>query len=375
MVNGVSAIPLGSRPSAAPLAVCVRETPLPDTLQLPSDSFIAGKENRLLASVAGAWCNAMGNPSAKDHANQKKSAAWRRLASPLVLVGTTGSGKSLLVEGLASLADHSVVHCSTANDLRRDFADELERGDPARWRNALTSKQVVAIDDLDHLPVHSGFQQELLHLIDQLDAQGGKLIVTSAQPIAHLRGWIPGLVSRFTAGLTVEISPLGCSARRELLTQLAETCRWKLSPETLNRLVSHSPSEPRELLRLANDLRRQFGDGAQLETRVLDHFLALRRKAHAPNLREIVRVVGRYYRLPLKVLTSGSRKASNVLARATVIYLARTLTAASYEQIGELLGGRDHTTIMHSHRRTENRLSQEPQLRSALDDLTRILGR
>ena len=92
-------------------------------------------------------------------------------------------------------------------------------------------------------------------------------------------------------------------------------------------------------------MQRQFGKGAKLEADTLHHFFGLRFTAQAPDLREIMRVVGRYYRLPIRQMTSSSRQASVVQARGLVIYLARLLTTVSYEQIGHHLGGRDHTTI------------------------------
>jgi chromosomal replication initiator protein len=124
---------------------------------------------------------------------------------------------------------------------------------------------------------------------------------------------------------------------------------------------------------LVDDLQRQFNRGARLEVDTLTHFLAKRKASQAPELREIVRVVSRYYQVPLKLLTSASRQAGVVGARATAIYLARTLTDSSYGQIGQHLGGRDHTTIMHSHRQIERRLGRETALRSAIEDLTRLL--
>ncbi|MGI9455296.1 MAG: helix-turn-helix domain-containing protein [Aeoliella sp.] len=366
----MSAIPLGSRPYTASLEVRDDDPSLLAPVLLPGESFFAGEENRLLAAVVGAWCEAIG-----DASKEEETSTWQRLASPLVLVGSTGSGKSHLAAGLAQLAGDATVHYATANDLRRNFAEAIDSGDPIAWRDELSAMRLLVIDDIDHLPSHGAFQQELLYLMDALHKSGGKLLVTSAQPIAHLRGWLPGLIDRFAAGLTVEIAPLGAQARREILTRLAESCQWEFSPAALDRLVDHTAPEPRELLRLAVELRRQFGDGAKPEDDTLDHFLELRKQAQAPDLREIVRVVGRYYRLPLKLLTSSSRRAPVVMARATVIYLARTLTSASYDQLGRLLGGRDHTTIMHSQRRTVSRLPHDPGLRSAMDDLTHLLRR
>lgn len=354
MVNGVStlSVPAGSRgvPRGIPSPV----------------AFVAGSENRLLAAVMHAWHEVL-------EGDIVDPAAWRRLSSPLVLVGTTGSGKSHLAAELAQAAGANRAVFVTANDLRRDFAKAIESGEARQWRDSLAAVPLVVIDDIDHLPGHSTFQQEVLQLAREQGERGGKLVVTSARPIAHLKGWLADLVNWFAGGLTLEIAPLGVEARRELVSELAAAYRWQFSPEAEALLVEHTSPEPREVFRLVADLARQFGPGAKFEADTLGHFLQKRKAAQAPELRDIVRVVARYYRLPLKMLTSASRQAAVVSARATAIYLARQLTSASYEQIGQQLGGRDHTTIMHSHRQTEKRISREAALRAAIDDLTRLL--
>jgi chromosomal replication initiator protein len=328
--------------------------------------FVAGSENRLLAAVMHAWHQVL-------EADTVDPEAWHRLSSPLVLVGATGSGKSHLAADLAQAAGANRSVFVTANDLRRDFAKAIESGEAGQWRERLAKIPLVVIDDIDHLPGHSNFQQEVLHLARELEERGGKLVVTSARPIAHLEGWLADLVNWFASGLTLEIAPLGVEARRELIAELAAAYRWQFSPEAEKLLVEHSSPEPREVFRLVADLARQFGPGAKFEADTLGHFLQKRKAAQAPELRDIVRVVARYHRLPLKMLTSASRQAAVVSARATAIYLARQLTSASYEQIGQQLGGRDHTTIMHSHRQTEKRIPREAALRAAIDDLGRLL--
>ncbi|QDU53823.1 DnaA/Hda family protein [Aeoliella mucimassa] len=335
---------------------------------LSMQGFVAGEENRLLVAVLQAWCAVLEHDSART-----RRETWSRLTSPLVLVGSTGCGKTHLAAGLADLAGDEQACFAVANDLRRDFADAIEANQARAWHDRLVAVPLLIIDDLDHLPIRGSFQQELLHLLQDREALGQKLIVTSSRPIAHLDQWLPDLANWFASGLTIEISPLGTQTRRELFEQLAATNLWQLTDSALDLLVEQTPPEPRELFRLAADMLRQFGPGARFEADTLAHFLNKRKESHAPSLRDIVRLVARYHEIPLKQLTSASRRAAVVSARATAIYLARTLTSSSYEQIGQILGGRDHTTIMHNFRKVEKSLPNEAALRAAIDDLTRLL--
>lgn len=359
----MSTLPLGNRPLGAPLAVCDG-----GVLSLAGTKFVAGNENRLLAAVITQWCDAVGSST------PIASPAWNRMASPLVLVGATGCGKTHLAEGLAERAGSRGVYF-TANDLRRDFAEAIQQEDARGWRSRLAATPLLVLDDIDHLPPHSRFQQELLHLIDELEHRGHKLVVTSAQMIPHLRGWLPSLSNRFAAGLTVEIAPLEATVRSGILQLLASRFSWQIAPEALEMLAEQAPGKPRELLTLLGEMQQRFAPGAELGTEQIETFLRRRKAARAPDLATIIRVVSRYYSIPLKVLTSSSRKTAVVAARGVVVYLARELTSISYEQIGRQLGGRDHTTILHSYDRVRERLTVDPPLRQSIDQLQILLRR
>lgn len=369
MVNGVSTFVSTEPPQTdgPTLRGAAEQAPnnTPNHSGTNASGFVAGPENRLLAAVLRNFRQAI--------VEGFDSPRWQSLTSPLVLVGATGSGKTHLATELAEAAGPKLSCLTTANDLRRDFATAIEQGEASQWRERLANTPLLLIDGVDTLPTRGVFLQELLHLTAEHEARGHKLVVTSSQPIAHLTGWLADLVNWFAGGLSLEIAPLGAASRTELLTMLTTRHAWQFSDEAFAELARQASPEPRELFRLADDMLRQFGRGANLQADTLLHFLEKRKAAQAPQLREIIRVVARYHQVPLKMLTSSSRQAGVVAARATAIYLARTLTDSSYERIGSLLGGRDHTTIMHSHRRTTDRLAHEPALRQAVEELTRLL--
>jgi len=103
-----------------------------------------------------------------------------------------------------------------------------------------------------------------------------------------------------------------------------------------------------------------------------DQLLAAR-AARRPTLREITTVVARYQNLPQSQLKSSSRRQSIVFARAIVVFLAREVAAATYDEIGRALGGRDHTTIIHNYRKIARQRERDPQTQETLEHLRRIL--
>jgi chromosomal replication initiator protein len=127
-----------------------------------------------------------------------------------------------------------------------------------------------------------------------------------------------------------------------------------------------------QLIGALYELFAEVPKGTPADSNHARRFLAAR-DARCPNLNEIVAIVARHYGVPQKLLRSHSRRQSAVQARAAVVYLARELTELSYAQIGRALGGRDHTTIMHSYRKIEGDCQQHLAMQQMLDDLCRIL--
>lgn len=336
--------------------------------QLAAGELVVGQENHLLAGVLAQWCRLLGNrdPTATP--------GWSRLTSPLLVVGPTGSGKSHIAEGLVQIAGDSALS-TTAGDLRRDLADAIDRGVARGWRERWSRAPVLVIDDLDHLTPNASFQQELLYLVDELATRGHKLIATSARPLAHLKGWTAGIVSRFAGGLTLEIAPLDSETRKVVLQGLAERHGWQVDEEALRALTRHAPPKPRDLITWMGQLEHQFVTRALVTATAVEDFVKSSKARTAPDLQQIIRLVSRYYGIPQKQLLSASRQAAAVSARGMVVYLARQLTTASYEQIAQRLGGRDHTTILHNYQRTSQRLEEEPALRQVSDELQALLRR
>jgi chromosomal replication initiator protein len=120
-------------------------------------------------------------------------------------------------------------------------------------------------------------------------------------------------------------------------------------------------------------LEREFATRGVVTAAAVEEFVKVAKARSAPDLQQIIRLVSRYYNIPQKLLASASRQANAVAARGMVVYLARQLTTASYEQIAQRLGGRDHTTILHNYQRTCERLDDQPALRQASDELQALL--
>lgn len=368
MVDHITDIPLPGRAFASPRA---EATGRAAEVALPT--FVAGPENRLVAAAVGRLLAcASPAPSAADPDPPP------RFATPSVwaLCGATGNGKTHLARGLVH---HWQTHRGpdsaeylTANDFRRRLTDALGRDAILPFRQTLRSHELLAIDDLHRLPKDRYLQEELRYTIDALANSGGTLVVTSTRPVPALGNLSDELRSRLSAGLLLQLASPGSVARQRLLEQIAAALGRPL-PQAWARQLSHGITGTASDLfgamfeLLASRPRQLAGDESWVR-----EYLA-RRAARRPTLRQIIAVVARYSRVPQKVLKSRSRKQAAVSARAVVVYLARELAGANYERIGQALGGRDHTTMIHSYRKVQRELQCRASTRQVVDDLRSLL--
>ena len=199
------------------------------------------------------------------------------------------------------------------------------------------------------------------------------VLVTANEPIATLGNISTDIRSRLSGGLSLQLALPGVAARQQILRQAAAALGRPLSAEIAARLANGIDGAAHELFAALFELYAHSpnfaGDAAEKQA---ERLLAAR-IARRPSLREIVAVVAKYYRRPQAVLKSDSRRQSTVLPRAVIIFLARELTDCTYEQIGRALGGRDHTTIMHSYKKIDRDRQHDFDIQQSLEELRRIL--
>jgi chromosomal replication initiator protein len=321
-------------------------------------SFVVGPENRLLAPVVARLLDGHDLDAAAT------------LFNPLAIVGPSGSGKSHLVQGLVRhwrrRLDAQRVAYFTAAELGREFQAALAEERLPQWLAELRGLKLLVIEGLERLRRGAAVARELRQIIDDLVESRSMVVVTADREPATLANLEAALRDRLAAGLSIRLSPPGLDARRAILAGAAQSRGMALTDEELESLARPEAGAAGRLLDLLNHDAERATRGAQAP-RTSDA------DAELCPLKQILAVAGRYFGVTQAALVGPSRRKSLVAARNTVVYLARRLTPLSYGQIGRTLGGRDHTTIMHSYHRLAEALNDDPAAQQAVDELERIL--
>lgn len=354
VIDGVVDIPIMGSPPSAPAGDAAT-----DSLR----GFVVGPENRLVEVAVG---------SVLDGGAARYS--------PIVFCGPSGVGKSHLALGLATAWKNSFprrpVVFTAAIDFARQLADAVETKTVDDFVVRYRQASLLVMEDVHHLQDKPAAQEELIHTLDALSDTGAQVVLTSRTAAHQLADFMPRLRSRLTAGLTVPLVPPGPAARRTVLDRLARAQGMNLPESVVGVLAERMVATVPELRGILSRLQMS----AELEHRpvdlaLVDEQLAEQARRNAPSIDQIAKATARHFSLKLSDLRSSSRTRAVVSARGVAMYLARTLTPLSLEQIGRYFGGRDHTTVSHGCRRTEESMRSEPGVHRAVTELREKLHR
>ena len=330
--------------------------------RLTFDQFVIGDSNRLAHGAALAVAELPG------------------LAyNPLFICGAPGLGKTHLLHSIANYVttygDGLAVRYTTVESFTNHFLGALHGGDVEAFKRAYRGVDVLLVDDVQFLQSKVKTEQEFFHTFNALHEAGAQLVLTSDRLPRDLDGMEARLRERFEAGLVCDVRPPDYETRRTILRKrVLQDDVGAVDPAALDVIAERVSDNVRAL---EGALIRIVAYGSltgQPVTRDLaEDVLAglypdLRPRRRS--LREIQEQVCASFDVSLDQLLSTSRASTVAWPRQVAMYLARELTDATLPAIGRAFGGRNHTTVLHAHRRTAERIASDPEAYEAVRRLT-----
>jgi chromosomal replication initiator protein len=313
-------------------------------------SFVVGTSNRLAHAASLAVAE---NPA---HAY-----------NPLFIYGGVGLGKTHLLHALGHEARQrglTVLYVSSelfTNDLINAIRNQKTEEFRAKYRN----NDVLLVDDIQFIAGKERTQEEFFHTFNTLHGAGKQIVVSCDRPPKSLVALEDRLRSRFGWGLIADVQPPDFETRVAILREKAEAVSALVPNEVLTHIARKVPSNIRELEGALNCVlahARLMSAPLIMETAEAALESILDRPADLSPQR-ILSEVARHYGLTEDDLVGRSRRRVVSLPRQLVMYLVREETETSLPRIGELLGGRDHTTIIHGCEKIASQIETDEQLR------------
>ncbi len=328
------------------------------------DTLVVGNNNSLAYAVAKEAANDPG----KKH-------------NPLFIYGGVGLGKTHLAQAIghevkSNKKNAKIVYVS-CETFTNDFIAAIASKKMSDFKKTYRNADVLIVDDIQFLSAKEGSQEEFFHTFNSLQQNHRQIVLTAdktPQAIPALEG---RLASRFGGGMVVDIQPPNFETRVAILGEKCRERNYFLPEEVINYIARSVTSNIRELEGALNRLIVfcQFnGATANLEItqRVLgDLVQSINRKTDSA---EIIKAVCKYFDISREDVVSQKRKKELIIPRQIAIFLMREMTMKSLPQIGSIMGGKDHSTILHSDNKIKDLLKTDADLKKTIDEIRQMIS-
>ncbi|NMM38375.1 MAG: chromosomal replication initiator protein DnaA [Glaciimonas sp.] len=330
---------------------------------LTFDSFVTGKANQLARAAAIQVAN---NPGVSYN--------------PLFFYGGVGLGKTHLIHAIGNqiLADqpNAKIRYIHAEQYVRDVVTAYQRKGFDEFKRYYHSLDMLLIDDIQFFGGKSRTQEEFFYAFEALIAAKKQIIITSDTYPKEITGMDDRLTSRFDSGLTVAIEPPELEMRVAILLKKATQEGVTLSDDVAFFVAKHLRSNVRELEGALRKILAYSGfHGKDITIDVVKEALKdlLSVQNRQISVENIQKTVADFFNIKVADMYSKKRPANIARPRQIAMYLAKELTQKSLPEIGDLFGGRDHTTVLHAVRKITLDRTKNPECNHDLHVLEQTL--
>lgn len=336
------------------------------------DSFVVGKSNNFPFRMAMKVADQPG-----------------MVANPLYIFGDVGLGKTHLMQAIGNYILDSNVNANIlyvkADSFIEDYTTHLRQDRMHDFYLKYHDLDVLLVDDIQILAGAQKTQMEFFKLFDLLYQQNKQIVITSDKPANELKDIMSRLTSRFEVGLSVDIQVPDQELRVEILKRklLSESSDvHDINPEVLEFIAQSFVTNIRELegalkrvlfYALTNNLELTI----DVTKEALEPLLKTRKQSNnlnENNYDKVQSVVSDFYGITVDDLIGKSRKSKHVLPRHIAMYLIKNNYNVPYATIGNLFGGRDHSTVLTACEKIENELKQDHSLKVAINTINKKLN-
>lgn len=326
------------------------------------DTFVVGNNNRLAHAASLAVSD---NPA--------------EVYNPLFIYGGVGLGKTHLMHSIAHyiLGDSpkSKVLYVSSEQFTNDLINSIKAGNNEEFRKKYRHIDVLLIDDIQFIADKDRTQEEFFHTFNTLYESKKQLIISSDRPPKEIKTFEERMISRFEMGLIVDIQSPDFETRMAILRKKLEREDVKIPNDVTQYVANNITSNIRELEGAVNKIiaystlvHKEIN--LELAEEALKD-LIYPKENPSITIENIIQIVSQHYNISPHDITSKKRPREISYPRQVVMYLARNLTDMSLPQIGNKLGNRDHTTIMHGYEKINKEAKKDQLLFNTISTLSK----
>lgn len=294
--------------------------------------------------------------------------------NPILFYGSSGLGKTHLMQSIGNyLYDKNSklkICYVSAENFGNDFTSSLASKKTNEFKNKYRNLDVLLLDDIHFLQGKEGMQSELFYTFEALYQKNAQMVFTCDRPIKEIKNMTDRLVSRLSHGLCIDLKPPNFETRTAILQKKLQTLGKTLDSKIIEYVAKNVETNVRDLESALQNIlgyAELIGHEPNIEN-VKNLLRDLLPSSYAENisLDIIKKVIADNYQISVADLTGKKRDKKFVIPRQIAIYIAREITEISFMELGREMGGKDHSTIMHSYNTISDKIKFDPSLESKI---------
>ena len=329
------------------------------------ENLVVGSHNRFCASAA-----------------QAVAARPGESYNPLFIHGASGLGKTHMMQAIGHHVLQNqpkmLVRYITCERFTNDMINSIGNSSMIDFRKRYRQVDLLLVDDVHFIAGKESTQEEFFHTFNALRETGKQIVLSSDRPPKELHKLEERLRSRFEWGLLADIQPPDYETRMAILRKKASAERIDLSDEVIEYIANSYTSNIRELEGALSRVKAYASlMGHTLNLSDMADVLGISNRVASKNtisFEDILGAVSNFYRIDTSDIRGEKRSKDIALARQVVMYLAHDLLSMSHSRIGESIGGRAHSTVIHGIDKIKDELPNNAKLSSSIQQIRRQLS-
>lgn len=349
------------------------------TTEMPLDEFYINKSDNLNPRytfdnfVIGSF---------NELAHTAAQAAIRRPGityNPFFIYGDTGRGKTHLIQAIGNqfkkLYPTRKVYYLTSEKFGTDYTDSLQAGTANRFKEKYRQFDLIIMDDVQFLSKKEKMQEELFHLFNAFHDNNKQVIFSSDRAPAAIPDIAERLRGRFASGMSVDIGEPDAESRMAIVRKKAAVHGVTLSDEVVEHIATSVSGSIRELEGVINSVvcHTQVKGIPPDLAEVRQSLRSFARPQKTVSVKHVVSKVAEFYGIDEESIYEKTRRWEVVRPRQVIMYILREDFSVSYPTIGSKLGGRDHTTVIHSCEKVKREVVEDAELAKEIQDIRTLL--
>ena len=333
---------------------------LPESDGYTFDRFIVGSSNKFAHAAALAVADKPG----KNY-------------NPLFIYGNSGLGKTHLLRAIGQAIFEKDPTARIAYIKGDEFTNQMvkaiKEGKTEDFRTRYRNVDLLLVDDIQFIAGKESTQEEFFHTFNSIYEAGNQIVITSDRPPMEMSLLDDRLRTRFEGGLMADIQPPDLETRMAITRNKASQLGLILSDEAVNYIAENITANIRQIegvikkLTAYKDILNEVITIDSVKRAIAD---VMQNGEDIPKPANIIRETAKYFSLQEEDLRGQSRSKNTAIARQISMYLIRTLTNMSLQDIGREYEGRNHSTVLSSIRKVEDLMKKDPRMAGIVRDIT-----